>query len=258
MVLLFQLTWALNVWAWSEHEIDYITLFQLHNIKPNTLQIMDETSSSFLLYTINLVVYYLANSSGSTLHYPVLQYGCPLFLILSTALFLVYQSYSHGKDHISRGLFGKKVVYRCLIAPFAPVTFRDTFAADVLTSFTACISNSCYALCWILSGSFWNTADDDSEFNTRNFGSSYMQCTGPTMLMIIDSFVLVPLWIRFAQCLRSYYDTQLFYPHIYNAIKYFLAILVVVYAMIGGTSDTVYYIFGALAAAYKAFWYVIF
>ena len=40
MVLLFQLTWAVNVWAWSVHDIDYITLFQMHNLKPNTLQIM--------------------------------------------------------------------------------------------------------------------------------------------------------------------------------------------------------------------------
>lgn len=38
----------------------------------------------------------------------------------------------------------------------------------------------------------------------------------------------IPAWIRFAQCLRRYYDTKEAFPHLVNAGKYSTTFLVVI------------------------------
>jgi len=246
MVLLFQLTWAVNVWAWSQHGIDYVGIFQLHS-SSDVLQIMDDTSSIFLLYTLNLFIYYLANSTRSVFHNIIFLYGCPFFLIVSTIVFYCsrkFMSKFHprkGEHKISVSVFNFSVLFRCLRAPFEPITFRDTFVGDILTSFTAFIQNFVYATCWIGSGSFLSTSDDDTTTqSTSDFGGVGIDCSGNGTKLFINCLVLVPLWIRFAQCIRNYYDTRDSFPNLWNALKYFGAILVVVYSIIGGSNSNYY------------------
>ena len=40
----------------------------------------------------------------------------------------------------------------------------------------------------------------------------------------------LPAWFRFAQCLRRYHDTRLFFPHIVNAGKYSTTFFVVLFS----------------------------
>lgn len=40
----------------------------------------------------------------------------------------------------------------------------------------------------------------------------------------------IPAWMRFAQCLRRYYDTKEAFPHLVNAGKYATTFLVVLFA----------------------------
>lgn len=51
------------------------------------------------------------------------------------------------------------VMKRCLTAPYWKVRFRDTFAGDVLTSFTRVIQDSIYSGVWIVTGAFMNVRD---------------------------------------------------------------------------------------------------
>lgn len=40
----------------------------------------------------------------------------------------------------------------------------------------------------------------------------------------------IPAWLRFAQCLRRYYDTKEAFPHLVNAGKYSTTFFVVIFA----------------------------
>lgn len=40
----------------------------------------------------------------------------------------------------------------------------------------------------------------------------------------------IPAWIRFAQCLRRYYDTKEAFPHLVNAGKYSTTFFTVIFA----------------------------
>lgn len=40
----------------------------------------------------------------------------------------------------------------------------------------------------------------------------------------------IPAWIRFAQCLRRYYDTKEAFPHLVNAGKYSTTFFVVIFS----------------------------
>lgn len=46
----------------------------------------------------------------------------------------------------------------------------------------------------------------------------------------------IPAWLRFAQCLRRYYDTKEAFPHLVNAGKYATTFFVVIFA----TMKTIY------------------
>lgn len=44
----------------------------------------------------------------------------------------------------------------------------------------------------------------------------------------------IPAWIRFAQCLRRYYDSREAFPHLVNAGKYATTFFVVIFATLKG------------------------
>lgn len=44
----------------------------------------------------------------------------------------------------------------------------------------------------------------------------------------------IPAWIRFAQCLRRYYDTKEAFPHLVNAGKYSTTFFAVIFSTLRG------------------------
>ena len=53
----------------------------------------------------------------------------------------------------------------------------------------------------------------------RAAGVKMMCVTARYKRVVVPVVCLLPLWWRFAQCLRKYYDTGLRWPHAYNALK---------------------------------------
>jgi xenotropic and polytropic retrovirus receptor 1 len=62
---------------------------------------------------------------------------------------------------------------------------------------------------------------------------------------------LPPMW-RAIQCLRRYYDTRSFFPHLANCVKYFMFLSMIValseYRIIGGETTLSVFIFCATAS----------
>jgi hypothetical protein len=248
-ILLFKTTWAISVGIWSLNNINYISLFRVQSLLPNTVKILNETMSIWTLWAISLSIFFQANSVGSILQSETLSYMCPMSLIICSVIYYARKFLRHGHTVGSRGLFTWEVVSNCIKAPFVRVTFRDNFAADVLTSFTRVINDSIYSCIWILSGDFTHT-DNDMDGNDK------LPLGAVTIEIIINCVVCYVLAIRMAQCLRNYYDTGHFNPHVYNALKYASAVVVVIYGMFRGL-DGVYIFLIVFATLYKWWWDVV-
>ena len=259
-LLLYRLCWAFNILIWSKYDINYISILHLKNIKPNLLRIMDQTATLLVWYFINLLIFFRVNAyeddNIEVDRYPYLSYGCPLLLIIVSVTYVMYEYlYLYGGERISIGVFNFQVIKHCLQAPFVPITFRDSFAANILTSFTRIISDSMYASCWIVSGAFLHPTTQYHD----NFGSSTIQCTGTTMIQVVSYIQMIPLFIRFLQCLRSLKEHHFtIYPSGWNSMKYVVSIIVVVlglqYRDGNGDGTNVYYFFIVLSTVYKWWW----
>ena len=264
-LLLYRLCWAFNILIWSKYDINYISILHLKNIKPNQLVVINETATLLVFYFITLLIFFRVNVSYAdanttntiAVEHPILSYGCPLLLLIVSILYLMYEFLYLFGNHTSHGIFNMEVITHCFQAAFVSSTFRDTFAADVLTSFTRIIADSINASCWIISGSFLQLDD-----TIQNFGTSSMQCTGYNMIYIVSIIQMIPLFIRTLQCIRGMIDDNYnSYPLGYNSMKYMLSVLVVVLGLTVGNNTNnnsnniiIYYFFIVLSILYKWWW----
>jgi len=106
---------------------------------------------------------------------------------------------------------------RVLIAPIPQVDFKHVFIGDVLTSTVKVLIDIAYGLCFLGSG-LWSHADVKDDPTGRI-------CLDSPVLKNVFNPILsaLPLWLRFLQCLRRYYDTGSRFPHMVNAGKYAVA-----------------------------------
>eukprot|EP01034_Spumella_vulgaris_P028271 gene28271-35107_t len=250
-LLLFRFLWALSIFVWSRHEVNYIAVFQLHDDRPNILLVINQTVTQFVLYTANLILFFRANCHPSGLNDTFIAFGCPALLILMCGCYELYEYLNFREERVSRGVFTKHVVYDCVMAPFAKVTFRDNYAADTLTSFTKVISDFVYASCWIISGAFLKPDQTNS-----NFGSDYLMCNTDNVKLFIIVLQLYPQWVRIMQCARNYYLTRL--PvHLRNITKYLTTVLVILFGMFYTTFNTLYICVIVFSTLYKWWWDVV-
>ena len=104
-----------------------------------------------------------------------------------------------------------------LLAPIKPVSFFHSYVADVFTSMVKVFQDMAWTLCFILSGDFLATDENDEVF-TKNWQKTIWYHN-----ILIPLICLFPLWIRFFQCLRKYTDTGKRWPNLANATKYALS-----------------------------------
>ncbi len=268
-LLVYRLCWTLLVRIWSEFDINYIALFKTSNNKPNTTHILNESMTVVFLYFLSMFFYFRVNSDGLYVDSSFSRVLSPLLLVAGLLLSLLYRStYSSHVDRVhfqTRDLFAPDILLRCACAPFVPVTFRDNYVADALTSFTKVIADAVYASCWLLSTLIaWSSSSNDPESTSTSSSPSSSSsagstvaasmCMGRSIQVVVAMCVVVPLWIRFAQCLRNFWDSTLVFPHVWNALKYALSALVVLYGVGVNTSDSFYYFLIVLATLYKWWW----
>jgi hypothetical protein len=145
------------------------------------------------------------------------------------------------------------VIFRIITAPFSPVTLRESYMADVMTSFVKVLSNFAYGMCYLaftpnpffVKSERWSRTSRDpakaESYTIHDFGT----CQDKYMSVVTGMLALAPLWYRFAQCLRRIYDTTpplpagqvrrfdlktiMNWPHSYNALKYLMGMLVVMF-----------------------------
>ncbi|OEU21334.1 hypothetical protein FRACYDRAFT_274437 [Fragilariopsis cylindrus CCMP1102] len=141
-------------------------------------------------------------------------------------------------------------------APFHNVNVRDEFIGDCLTSWVRPGQDLLFALVYyavVVWGALIN-------------GYSLTKC-GELLEeswwlhnVILPTFAIIPLFLKYLQCLRSAYDTNQRWPYIGNALKYLSACLVIVYGTTHPDqrkSSTTWIVCFIVALVYQIFWDVV-
>jgi hypothetical protein len=249
-LLLFRFLWALSIFIWSRYSINYIALFQFADAKPNLVLVINETSTQCVLYCINLMVFFRANVTGSSIANTFLSYGCPSILIIM-CLFYEFQQYSNYGNDISRGIFAKKVLYDLITAPFSTVTFRAVYCANTLTSLTKVIADFVYASCWIVSGAFLR-----SDQTNGNYGSDYLMCKTHKVKIFIAVLQIIPQYFRIMQLVHNYYKTGVT-ANLVNIGKYTTTVVVIVLGLFYQKANPMYCTIIVFSTLYKWLWDVV-
>lgn len=130
---------------------------------------------------------------------------------------------------------------RVVLAPFAIVSFADAYLGDVLTSLIRVNVDLAWSTCYFVTGEF-KTAQD--------------QCSSSPAfkLFLVPLLHALPLWWRFCQNLRRYYDTHQRHPHLSNACKYACAQSVILFGILHPSYNSIWVICFCFATMYQFIW----
>jgi hypothetical protein len=187
------------------------------------------------------------------------------------------------------------VVAPTLWAPWpSPVTFRDSFIGDVLTSSVRPLQDLAFTMCYILFGlkGWWSAAymhtpaqsslyahDDywnatlligNNNHNSTSLSSSSsasfiasadasvpeMETSWLVHTVVLPTCMISPLWCRFLQNLRQSYDNKTRWPYLGNAFKYFLAAQVAMFGIYhpGQRNEPWWIVAFVVATVYQIIW----
>jgi hypothetical protein len=255
-VMVFNITWAMNIRIWTMRKVNYLSIFQIPHLEPNTMKVLQDSFTIMCVYAMCLFWFFEAGREGGQVHNHAVSVTCPLILLVFVLVRLANKMIkgrfnAHYGQGDSLTVFNGAVLYKCLIAPFAVVTFRDIYAADVLTSFNKVISDGIYGGCWVFTGAFLRDENDLIDDNDK------VVCSPTNMANVSTVVIAFVLWIRIAQCSRRYYDTRAI-PNLFNILKYALALAVAVVGRILNDGLNPYYMtLVVVATLYKWYWDVV-
>mmetsp|Transcript_32768 Transcript_32768/g.81375 ORF Transcript_32768/g.81375 Transcript_32768/m.81375 type:complete len:718 (-) Transcript_32768:130-2283(-) len=207
--------WGALLYVWNIGRVNFAFLFEFDEGSGRTYsEVFDFATSWSQWCLLNFLLFF------KTLHgvnpMPVSASVFPLSLFLSAfGVLALTDAKTFG--------FGLHTV-RCVVtAPFAPVTFWTSFAADALTSLVQPMSDLAYSACYFGSGEFWRHSAHESLMEGV--------CeTAPVVKQIIRPLIAaLPLWFRLCQNLHQYHATHTRFPWLLNGLKYATSMTVVVF-----------------------------
>jgi xenotropic and polytropic retrovirus receptor 1 len=143
--------------------------------------------------------------------------------LLIPFLFILFKSVFPWRD--------RKPAWRALLtvlsAPTVEVTFLANYVGDVLTSMVKDLVDLAYSFCFFLSGDFMKDVGEENYVKT-------LYCNSDESFFkegVAPFIILLPYWLRLMQCLRRYVDSGHRHPHLPNAFKYTLSLLVTVFGI---------------------------
>ena len=108
-------------------------------------------------------------------------------------------------------------IWKVVTAPLHSPSFFHGYIGDIFTSMVKVFQDIAWTLGWVFSGDFL-ISEDLMRSNKHEWAKSHWYIN-----VLIPLVCLLPLVIRFNQCLRRYIDTGDRFPHLANATKYALS-----------------------------------
>ena len=209
LLVLWLWLWSVCVLVFDTYRISYVFVFQLNPRNRLThFSLFNEASNITIAYLVNCLLLISHYEQALDAHVSSHIYPISLLAFFFIKLFTpsTFLSYWHTRATLL------STVASVVTAPFGSVTFRDTYVGDVLTSMVKVLVDVEYSIALLLSLFLPAHATTFKSFAT--FLLPFVSC--------------LPLWFRFQQCLRRYYDTRSRWPHLVNALKYAVAHSVVI------------------------------
>lgn len=194
LALLLFLIFTVACRAWTTSHINYVFVFEY-----DTRHVLDWRQLAelpcFFAFMNGLFVYLnFRQNSGDAfyIYWPILLIGITLVIMLVPFHIL----YPHARKWwvISN--------LRLFCAPFYPVEFRDFFLGDMYCSQTYAMSQ--IELFFCLYANEWRNPAQCNSNHSR----------------LLGFFAALPAVWRALQCLRRYYDSHNWFPHLANFLKY--------------------------------------
>lgn len=139
-----------------------------------------------------------------------------------------------------------------LTAPLHNVRFRDEFIGDALTSWVRPGQDLFFAV------SYYVTVIYGTISGKYGLTDSSLLLEESWLLhnVILPSFAILPLWLKYLQTLRQAYDSNKRWPHQANAFKYLSATLVIIYAITHPEKrkSPLWMLAFGMAVLYQIFW----
>jgi hypothetical protein len=215
-LLILQWFWGCNVWIWTRYRINYIFLFDFNpNFVASPIVIFNEAVDHSLVFLIVMLLYYKAGAHAIPFSAPA---GVlPTGLVLYTLCHLVFPWRKRKSMW--------EAVRFVVTAPMTSPTFFHGYVGDVFTSMVKVFQDMVWTLGFVFSGDF--LIPEESKHSTDHLWSHSRWYKS----ILIPAVTLLPLCIRFNQCLRRYTDTGQRFPHLANSLKYVLSQLVTLYVL---------------------------
>lgn len=224
--------WGLSLHIWKSYRIEFSILLTIEgsaliteNSSPE-LVVYSAASDATLVFLATFVAYTRAIREGYSSNQNVGRYGASIahahsipLLLLGIFLYKAVNPWHHKKLWFS-------MLSQVLLAPLYPITFRDGYIGDLLTSLvrvtvpllSALIHSVMTIYAWLFNDfSFLASRDTTPWWEKTDFFRYYL----------VPLLTLYPLWVRLLQCLRRSVETGKNFPHHLNALKYASAIAVI-------------------------------
>mmetsp|Transcript_7021 Transcript_7021/g.7743 ORF Transcript_7021/g.7743 Transcript_7021/m.7743 type:complete len:901 (-) Transcript_7021:67-2769(-) len=210
-LLLLQWFWGGSVFMWTRYRVNYIFLFDFNpRIVSTPVGIVKDAVDNTLLYLSLMLLYYKAGINEIPLWIPPGSY--PFILVFATTLNLIFPLKTRRPMWIS--------IFKVVTAPCHSPTFFQTYVGDIFTSLVKVFQDLVWTFFWVFTGDFsMNESDTSSRVGHWANHPWYKNA-------LIPIITLLPLIIRFLQCLRKFTDSGDRLPHLANAGKYALSQLV--------------------------------
>lgn len=209
--------WALCLYVWESARVNYIFLFEFDPRDYATpFSVARRASTMTIVFLTNMLLFikiarseFLGVPPSTASALPFALFGYVAFMALYTRL----------------GGSGASALRYVVASPFVEVTFFHSFVADVMTSMVRPFVDIAFSLCFFFSGE-WRSSD---LLHVKDASGSICMNSWTYQNLIVPFVISLPLWFRFAQCLRRYYDTGKRIPNLLNATKYAIAYTVVLF-----------------------------
>lgn len=194
LALLLFLLFVLDCRVWSKAHINYVFIFEYDTRHVLDWRQLAELPCFFLF--LNGIFLYLnfrqSEQGWFYLYWPVVLIATTLAIMAFPAKFIYYQA---------RRWWGYSN-WRLLLAGLYPVEFRDFYLGDMYCSQTYAMGQIELFFCLYANG--WNDPGQCNSSRSR----------------LLGFFAALPAIWRAFQCLRRYYDSRNWFPHLANFAKY--------------------------------------
>lgn len=239
LAILIAILFGVNCYIWTKYKVNYRFIFEF-----NPRSALDYRQyvflPSLLLFLFSIFMWFSFNDFWPD-KLPARYWPWFFFGFGGVVLILPFDVFFHESR---KWLI--VTVWRLVLSGLYPVEFRDFFIGDIFCSLTYTMGNISFFFC--MYATHWSGALEGGD---PKCGSSKSRLMG-------FFATLPPIW-RFLQCLRRYFDSGDWFPHLANMVKYFITVLyymlLSVYRIDRTLQNRAAFIFFAIVnSVYSAFW----